>query len=412
MRRTDVLVIGGGQAGLAMSHCLSMRGIDHVVIERGRVGERWRSASWDSLRLLTPTRLNGLPGAPDPAGDPDGFMSAVELIRHLDDYARAIAAPVETGVEVQSVRRVGARYHIVTTCGAWSARVVVVATGHCEGPLVPAMARDLAPSLSQVAPGAYRRPADLPDGGVLVVGASATGVQLAEEIQASGRPVTLSVGRHTRLPRRYRGADILVWMARAGVLTEPAQATPSLARARAQPSLQLIGSDEPRTLDLGVLRGNGVRMVGRLGAIAGTEAWFHDDLAMTTAGAQATLERLLARIDRTADASAAPREPWPAPLAPLAPSPGRIDLAAEGIRSVLWATGYRRGYPWLNVPVLDQAGEIIHDGGITPAPGLYVLGLRFMRRRNSSFLGGVGADAAALAADIRGHLAAAGRAAA
>lgn len=412
MRQTDVIVIGGGQAGLAMSHALSARGIGHVVLERGHVGERWRRASWDSLRLLTPTRLNALPGAPEAGSDPDGFMTAAELIAHLDGYARAIAAPIEAGTEVRSVQRMGARYRVATSRGEWSARAVVIATGHCDRPLVPAMAQELDPSIRQVTSAEYRNPEGLPDGGVLVVGASATGVQLAEEIHASGRPVTLSVGRHTRLPRRYRGADILVWMERAGVLAEPALASPSLARARTQPSLQLIGSIEPRTLDLGVLRGIGVRVVGRLRAIAGAEVRLCDDLAETTAGAQATLERLLARIDPAADAYAAPREPWPAPLAPFAPSPERIDLAAEGIRTVLWATGYRRSYPWLKVPVLDEAGEIIHGGGITPAPGLCVLGLRFLRRRNSSFLGGVGADAAALAAAIHGYLAAAERVAA
>lgn len=408
MRQTDVIVIGAGQAGLAMSHQLTARGIDHVVFERGRVGERWRSTTWDSLRLLTPTRLNALPGAPDPGSDPDGFMSVPELIGHLERYARAIGAPVKTGARVRSVQRLGDRYRIVTTIGEWMARAVVIATGHCDEASVPATAQRLSPDIRQLTPAAYRNPDQLPAGGVLVVGASATGAQLAEEIHRSGRPVTLSVGRHTRLPRRYRGADILVWMERAGVLAEPAVPSPGLARARNQPSLQLIGSPEGRTLDLGVLRAAGVRIVGRLRDMAGREARFCDDLAGTASAAQATLERMLARIDPVADACAAPPEPWPAPLAVFPPSPASLDLAAEGIRTVLWATGFRRSYPWLRVPVLDAAGEIIHDGGVTPAPGLYVLGLRFLRRRNSNFLGGVGADAADLAGLIRIHLAASG----
>jgi putative flavoprotein involved in K+ transport len=320
-------------------------------------------------------------------------MTTAELIGHLEHYARTIAAPIETDTAVRSVQRVGARYRIETTRGVWTARAVVVATGHCDQPFVPPMAARLAPSLRQITPSTYRSPTDLPAGGVLVVGASASGAQLAEEIHRSGRPVTLAVGRHSRLPRRYRGADILLWLERTGMLTEPAIASPSLARARTQPSLQLIGSPEHRTLDLGVLRGMGVRLVGRVLDIDGTALTLCDDLARTTAGAQATLERLLARIDPIADAHDAPAEPWPAPLAPFAPSPESLDLAAVGIRTVLWATGYRRSYPWLKVPVLDDAGEIIHDGGITPAPGLYVLGLRFLRRRNSNFLGGVGADA-------------------
>lgn len=411
MRQTDVIVIGGGQAGLAMSHALTSRGIDHVVLERGRVAERWRG-TWDSLRLLTPTRLNALPGAPIPTVDPDGFMTTAELIGHLEHYGRTIGAPIETDTAVRSVQRIGARYRIETTRGVWTARAVVVATGHCDRPFVPPIATRLAPTIRQLTPATYRKPADLPQGGVLVVGASASGAQLAEEIHRSGRPVTLAVGRHSRLPRRYRGADILLWMERSGILTEPAVASPSLARARTQPSLQLIGSPEHRTLDLGVLRGMGVRLVGRVLDIDGTALTLCDDLARTTVGAQATLERLLARIDPIADAHGAPAEPWPAPLAPFASSPGPFDLAAEGIRTVLWATGYRRSYPWLNVPVLDDAGEIIHDGGVTSAPGLYVLGLRFLRRRNSNFLGGVGADAAALAGELRTHLATSGRIAA
>jgi putative flavoprotein involved in K+ transport len=412
MRQTDVIVIGAGQAGLAMSRQLTALGIDHVVLERGRVGERWRSTTWDSLRLLTPTRLNTLPGAPDPDTDPDGFMTVSELIGHLERYARAVGAPVETGAAVRSVQRACARYRVVTSVGEWTARAVVVATGHCDQALVPPMARHLAQDILQVAPAAYRNADQLPAGGVLVVGASATGAQLAEEIHRSGRPVTLSVGRHTRLPRRYRGADILVWMERAGVLTEPAAPSPSLARARSQPSLQLVGSPEGRTLDLGVLRDAGVRLVGRLRDVADSRVRFCDDLAETTAAAQATLERMLARIDPVADAHAAPPEPWPAALASFAPSPGSLDLAAEGIRTVLWATGFRRSYPWLNVPVLDEAGEIVHDGGVTPVPGLYVLGLRFLRRRNSNFIGGVGADAADLAGHIHAHLAASDRIAA
>jgi putative flavoprotein involved in K+ transport len=411
MRLIDVIVIGGGQAGLAMSHALTARGIDHVVLERGRVAERWRG-TWDSLRLLTPTRLNALPGAPVPAGDPDGFMTVGELIGHLEGYAPAIAAPVQTGTAVRSVQPFGARYRVETDRGAWLAGSVVVATGHCDHPLVPPMAARLAPSLRQITPSTYRNAAELPAGGVLVVGASASGAQLAEEIHRSGRPVTLAVGRHSRLPRRYRGADIMLWMERAGMLSEPAIASPSLERARTQPSLQLIGSPEHRTLDLGVLRDLGVRMVGRLLDIDGAALTLCDDLARTTAGAQATLERLLARIDPIADAHGAPPEPWPVPLAPFGSTPESLDLDAHGIRTVLWATGYRRSYPWLKVPVLDDAGEIIHDGGITPAAGLYVLGLRFLRRHNSNFLGGVGADADALAAEIRTHLATSGRIAA
>lgn len=401
MRTTDAIVIGAGQAGLAMSHCLAARGIDHLLLERGRVAERWRSERWDSLRMLTPNWMSRLPGWTYRGADPEGFMTMPEVVAHLEGYAAA--APVETGVAVQALLRSPLGYLVETSAGVLAARAVVIATGQCDEPLVPAMASALPEAIRQVTPTGYRNPGLLPPGGVLVVGASASGVQIAEEIHRSGRPVTLAAGRHTRLPRRWRGRDILDWMDRAGVLREGAEDVRDLAAARAQPSLQLAGRNA--SIDLGTLRALGVRVVGRVAAIAGTRVMLRDDLAETTAAAQRTLDRLLARLGAVADAEGAPDEPPPPPLEPFAPSPGQIDLAAEGIRTVVWATGFRRNYAWLRVPVLDAAGEIRHRGGVTPAPGLYVLGLRFLRRRNSNFLDGVGADAEALAAELHAHLA-------
>lgn len=407
MQHTDAIVIGAGQAGLAMSHCLGRRGIDHVVLDRGRIGERWRSERWDSLRLLTPNWMSRLPGRAYRGPDPDLYMTMPEVVRFLEDYARAGSAPVETGVTVRSVERAGNGYRIETDRGARMARVVVVATGHCDVPVVPAMARHLPAGIRQITPSRYRNPDLLPDGGVLVVGASATGVQLAEELHRSGRPVTLSVGRHTRLPRLYRGRDIMWWMDRLGVLDERADRARDLGRARSQPSLQLVGQPDRRTIDLAVLRDQGVRVVGRAVDVDENGVRLRDDLAETTAAAQATLDRLLARID----AAAPGRLPAAERMRPVVPdrSPAVLDLRAEGIRSVVWATGYRRDYAWLKVPVLDAAGEVIHHGGITPSPGLYVLGLRFLRRRKSNFIDGVGIDAEDLAEDVLGHLAKYGR---
>lgn len=401
MRTTDAIVIGAGQAGLAMSHCLAARGIDHLLLERGRVAERWRSERWDSLRMLTPNWMSRLPGWTYRGADPEGFMTMPEVVAHLEGYAAA--APVETGVAVQALLRSPLGYLVETSAGVLAARAVVIATGQCDEPLVPAMASALPEAIRQVTPTGYRNPGLLPPGGVLVVGASASGVQIAEEIHRSGRPVTLAAGRHTRLPRRWRGRDILDWMDRAGVLREGAEDVRDLAAARAQPSLQLAGRNA--SIDFGTLRALGVRVVGRVAAIAGSRVMLRDDLAETTAAAQRTLDRLRARVGAVADAEGAPDEPPPPPLEPFAPSPGQIDLAAEGIRTVVWATGFRRNYAWLRVPVLDAAGEIRHRGGVTPAPGLYVLGLRFLRRRNSNFLDGVGADAEALAAELHAHLA-------
>lgn len=404
MVRTDVVVIGGGQAGLAMSRCLGERGIEHVVLERGRVGERWRSERWHSLRLLTPRWQSRLPGFSYRGPDPDGFMSRREVIRYLERYARSFPAPLEEGVTVEELDRDGDGYRVVTDRGAWRASCVVVATGHCDRPAVPPFARALPRDVLQISPTTYRRPSDLPGGGVLVVGASATGVQLAAELQASGRPVLLSAGRHVRLPRRYRGRDVMAWLDAAGVLSEPAEAVRDHEAARRQPSMQLVGRPDHRSIDLGTLHAAGVRVVGRALGVEGGRVRLADDLGSAVASAETRLARVLARIDAHVERAGLSAEaPPPEPVQPvrLPPSPTSLDLRAEGIRSVLWATGYRRVYPWLRVPILDARGEIVNAGGVTPAPGLYVLGLQFMRRRNSTFLDGVGADAR----DLTDHLA-------
>jgi putative flavoprotein involved in K+ transport len=238
---------------------------------------------------------------------------------------------------------------------------------------------------------------------VLVVGASSTGIQLASEIHASGRPVTLAVGRHTRLPRTYRGRDILSWFHSMGILDERARDVRNLDASRNQPSMQLTGSSDHRTLDLRVLQAQGIRLAGRAAGAEGTVVHFADDLVESIAAAEVKLAGLRLRIDRFVEDAgmeelAAPAEPFQ-PV-PLVDSPARVDLRAHGIRSVVWATGYRRRYPWLRVPVKDARGELVHTEGITAAPGLYALGLNFMRRRSSSFLDGVGRDAEEIAVHL------------
>lgn len=415
MKRTDTVIIGGGQAGLAMSRSLADRGIDHVVLERGDVGQRWRSERWDSLRLLTPRWQSRLPGAARPPGDADGFMSRSEVVDFLAAYARSFAAPVQTGVTVDAVRRDDAGFRVETSAGIWLAPNVVLATGYCDRPYVPRLAAGLAPGIAQVVPSRYRNPAQLRAGGVLVVGASSTGIQLASEIARSGRPVTLAAGRHTRLPRRYRGRDILAWFDAMGVSTETTAQVGDLAASRQQPSLQLVGSDDHRSLDLASLQEQGVRVVGRLTGASGRRIRLADDLAASIDHAEAKMHDQLDRVDRFIAqmglAREFPLEPRPARVGAPA-SPAGLDLAAERLHTVLWATGYRRDYRWLRVPVLDARGELEHQGGITAEPGLYALGLYFMRRRNSSLLDGVGADAAELADHIAGRLARSARAAA
>jgi len=401
--RTTTVVIGAGQAGLAMSRCLSELGIEHVVLERGKIAHRWRTQSWDSLRLLTPNWMTRLPGFQYGGPDPDGFMSVPELIAFFERYAASSAVPLVTDTAVHSVERWGDGFRVATSRGEWSAASVVVATGYCDRPAVPLVSRQLAPSVAQLVPSDYKHPEQLPAGGVLIVGASSTGVQLADEIQRSGRQVTLAVGRHTRLPRRYRGRDILWWLDALGSLSQGADAVQDITRSRQQPSLQLVGKPDHSTLDLRTLHDRGARLVGRVRDIDGYRVRLSDDIVATTAAADVKLAEMLTRVDRfieTHGAIASPPEPFN-PTWPLGISaPDNLDLQDEHIESVIWATGYRRAYPWLHVPVLDARGEILHRGGLTPHAGLYVLGMNFQRRRNSSFIDGVGDDARAIAGEI------------
>jgi putative flavoprotein involved in K+ transport len=400
MKRTHTLIIGGGQAGLAMSRCLTDRGVDHVVLERGRIAERWRSERWDSLRLLTPNWQNRLPGWRYEGPDPDGYMTMPEVIDHFDGYARSFDAPVETGTTVRSVERSADGFDISTDRDDWQAANVVIATGMCDKPNVPAAATALPAGIRRVVPSRYRSPQRLARGGVLVVGASATGIQLADEIQRSGRPVTLAVGRHIRLPRTYRGKDILWWFDAMGIFDETIDQVRNLPASRRQPSMQLVGRPDRRSLDLAMLQRSGVRLTGRLRGIDGRRVAFEEDLAGSVAHADRKLRRLLRRIDAYIRREGIEAEAESIPSIRVPAAPAEIDLRAAGIRTVVWATGYRRSYPWLRVPVLDERGEIRHEGGVTPIPGLYVLGLQFMRRRSSSFIGGVGQDAEELAQRI------------
>jgi len=399
---TDTVIIGAGHAGLAMSHCLAERGLHHVVLERGSVGECWRTARWDSFRLLTPNWLTRLPGWVYAGREPNGFMTAGEFVDHLSGYAGSFDAPVRPHTPVARVERTSTGFRVHTHRGDWAARTVVIATGYHSRAVVPDLAARLAPGIAQLTPSRYRSPSSLPDGGVLVVGASASGVQIAHELALAGRRVVLAIGGHTRLPRRYRGRDILWWLDRVGALDRDVDDVPDAARARAEPSLQLVGTSDPRGVDLGVLQTAGVVLVGRLRELDGTVAGFADDLADSIGAAQHRLTRVLRNIDRYATAmpgtAAGPCDPPPSIAVPTALS--SLNLRQAGISTVIWATGFRPSYPWLALPALNHGGQIRHHRGITAVPGLYAIGLRFQSRRNSTFIDGARHDAAYLAGRI------------
>ena len=406
-RTITTVVVGAGHAGLAMSHRLSARSIDHVVLERGEVANTWKTERWDSLRLLTPNWQSRLPGHRYDGDDLDGFMTMPEVISFIERYAGIVDAPVQTGTTVSRVRRDAYGYEVTTSEGCWRTRSVVVATGACNVAHLPAFAADVPAGIDPLTAAAYRNPDQLADGGVLVVGASATGIQLADEIHRSGRPVTVAVGGHVRAPRVYRGRDIQRWMDDTGMMDERYDEVDDIARLRRLPSLQIVGTPARTTLDLNGLTEIGVRLVGRFAGLRDGRALFSGSLRNVCALADLKIGRLLDAIDlwateRGLDGELEP--PWrPAPTIVEDSPPLGIDLTTGGIRTILWATGFRPDYSWLDMPVLDRKGLIRHDGGVViDAPGMYLLGMPFLRRRKSSFIDGAGDDAE----DLSSHLAA------
>lgn len=414
--RTTVAIIGAGHAGLAMSRCLTERSIDHAVFERGEVANSWKTERWDSLRLLTPNWQSRLPGHAYAGNDPHGYRTMAETVAFLQGYSRSISAPVLAHTSVTSVRRTDDAYLVSTTQGEWRSRAVVLASGACNIASVPALAAGVPSTVASLTPMQYRNPGQLPEGGVLVVGASATGVQLADEIQRSGRPVTLAVGEHIRMPRRYRGRDIQWWMDAAGILDQRFEELDDLERARNVPSLQLAGYPDGRPVDLNALTSLGVRLVGRLAGLRDGKALFSGSLANQAALSDLKMNRLLDTIDywaaRAGRGSALEPPRRFAPTRIEASPPLSLDLTRGEIRAVIWATGYRPDYSWLHVPVFDRKGRVRHDGGVADSPGLYLMGLQFMRRRKSALIDGAGDDARELSAHLERYLRASGRVAA
>jgi len=404
----DVVVIGAGHSGLAMSHRLAELSIDHVVLERGEVANSWRTERWDSLRLLTPNWMSRLPGYVYQGDDPDGYMSMPEVIDFIGGYAADTGAPVLTHTTVTGVEPAVTGYRVSTDRGDWYCRAIVIASGAFNQPSVPAVAAQLPGRVRQLTSATYRRPDDLDAGGVLVVGASATGLQLADEIQRSGRPVTLAVGEHVRMPRTYRGRDIQWWLLATGVLNQGLADVDDPTRVRRLPSPQLAGTADRSTLDLNALVNRGVRIAGRLAALRDGRLQFSGSLRNTCAMADLKMNRLLAGFDQWVEAGGLAgefplAEAYAATQTPKTPLL-QIDLASGEIATVVWATGYRPDYSWLGLPVLDRKGRLQHDGGVVDMPGVYALGLPFLRRRKSSFIHGAEADVMDIASHLGAYL--------
>jgi putative flavoprotein involved in K+ transport len=408
---TSVVVVGAGPGGLAMSHHLTGAGIDHVLLERGEVANSWRTERWDSLRLLTPNWMTALPGARYEGDYPDGYMTAADTVAALEAYRLSFDPPLHTGIEVKAVCRTIGGFEVRTSAGTWRCDAVVAATGGSSEPRLPAFAFGLPQAVQQLASLSYRRPAQIDDRGrVLVVGASASGVQIAEELQRAGRDVTIAVGEHIRLPRSYRGCDIYRWLDRIGQLDERWDEVEDLQRARRHASVQVVGSDDRREVDLRSLQALGVQLVGRLMAVRGTTALCSGGLRSLVANADLKEARLLRRIDEWVNEHDMAALVGPA-VKPdstvLTQVPTELDLARFG--TVVWATGFRPTYDWLDPRALDRSGRVDHDGGVATMQGLYLLGLPFLRRRRSNLLAGLGLDASELGQHLVEYLGAVGR---
>ena len=396
----ETLVIGGGQAGLTMSHQLKQRGLPHLVLERRRIAERWRSERWDGLIFQFPNWSVRLPDFPFPHSDPDAFSDTDTIVKYIEAYAEFVAPPIRCGVAVTRLAQRDGTFIAETTGGTIAARNVVVATGPYQRNVVPDMLRDH--PVSQVHASDYKNPAQLPPGAGLVAGAGASGAQIAEELQRAGRRVYLSVARHRRLPRRYRGRDLIWWLAEMRL----DQMTPE-ERGSARLGPVISGAYGGRTIDFRDFAADGMVLVGRMEAAQDgvieiapglAESLVDGDLVYSTFldTVDAYVKRRGLDLPEDPDARTIAADP-PCVTAPLT----RLDLAAEGITSVIWATGYGVDFGWIDIPVLDERGEAVHHNGISEVPGLYFLGLQWLSKMNSSFLSGVGDDAAVLADHIR-----------
>ena len=397
----DVVVIGAGHAGLTMGWMLAERGLEHVVLERERVGERWRTSRWDSLMFQFPNRVLGLPGQPYAGDDPEGFAHHTEVLRVIESYAARLASPVVEGTAVISLEARDGRWLAETTRGPLVARAVVVATGPFQVPRTPALARRLPADVVQLHSVEYRSPDALPPGAVLVVGSGASGAQIAEELVAAGRDTYLCVSRHRRVPRRYAGTDVTTWLMEMGVMDRTRD---SWVDDRMPPTVLVTGVGGGHDVDLRVLGDRGAVLLGPLVDVDGDRLALADSAEELLSEADTMYDDFVAAVDehlRTTGREVPESGPRPR-RTPVAPRPS-VSLAGAGITCVVWATGFDFDYGWLHADCLDEAGAPVQARGVTDLPGLYFLGLHWMHTFKSGTFMGIGDDAAFVADHLAHH---------
>jgi putative flavoprotein involved in K+ transport len=387
VEQVETVIIGGGHAGLTMSYYLRQLGREHLILERGRVAERWRSERWDSFCFQFPNWTIELPGYKYQCDDPDAFAPGSEVVRFLDGYADFINAPVRCGVEVTSLERAdSSRYLLETNSVAIETANVVIATGPYQLPVIPTMSADVPKTIFQIHSNAYRNSAQLPLGAVLVVGSGASGCQIADDLQQDGRQVYLSVARHSRMPRRYRGQDFAYWGA---ALKRPEQIVDTVPLAlRKGSEVLLTGANGGYEVDLRAMAARGIVLLGRLQGINDGNLTLADDLAQNLAKGDESLENFKRAVDDYVTKNGlefpAVQEPGVKPNVPRPVS--RLDLKDAGIGAIVWASGFRCNFDWVKLPIFDDGGEPVHRRGVTQFPGIYFLGLRWLYKRKSAFL--------------------------
>lgn len=394
MERVETVVVGAGQAGLATSYFLTQHGREHVVLERGRVAETWRSKRWDGFFLNTPNSTQRLPGFEYAGDEPDAFAPLADVIECLEGYAASFGAPVREQADVVALRPVGERYEVATHDAAIAAEHVVVTTGAFQRPRPRLPGVERAPVELQLTTSQYRRPEQLPDGAVLVVGGGQSGCQITDELLAAGRDVYLAAGRCGWFPRRYRGRDMLDWAADLGLLDQTVDSLPSPA-ARLACNPPISGNDGGHDCHPRWLAGRGARVLGRLETIDGARARFAPGVEQTLAAGDAFAEETMGAIDRYIAAEALdapeaePRETGPSGIADTR----ELDLREAGVATILWASGFRPDYSWIELGVADEHGWPVQRRGVSAHPGLYFVGVNWLHKRKSALLCGVGEDA-------------------
>jgi putative flavoprotein involved in K+ transport len=402
-----VIIVGGGQAGLAMSYCLKERGIDHLVFEKHRLAEAWRNKRWDTFCLVTPNWQCQLPGFDYPGNDPHGFMAKGEIVQYLEAYARSFGPPLREGVAVSRLRaHESGLFEVNTSSGNYLADQVVVATGGYQVETIPRLAERFPASVKQMHSADYRNPGSLPAGDVLVVGSGQSGCQIAEDLHLAGRRVHLCVGSAPRTARRYRGKDVVEWLHDMGYYNMPVHEHPLKERVRAKANHYVTGRGGGRDIDLRKFALEGMKLYGRLLDVCGSLLRLGDDLKQNLDQADSVAESIKTTIDKyieakqiTASAEQRYRPIWEPQAACL-----ELDYVEAEINTVIWSVGFRTDYSWIEVPIFDGKGYPSHRRGVTSVSGVYFLGLPWQYTWGSGRFSGVGQDARFLADCIEARL--------